>query len=67
MRVLNPWTQRLLTAKPRRELPTTSFFCDYPQRTENGRARGDPATGPGTARCDPAPTGVEEKRGDPGG
>ena len=95
MRVLNPWTQRLLSAKPRGEPPfiphpavfntvsggverprgkppATSFFCDYAQMMGNGRARGDPPSGPGAARGDPAPHFIVEvmgrrSRGDPGG
>jgi len=61
MRGLNPWTQRLLPAKPRGKPPAYSFFCDYPQRTEKGRARGDPK---GIPRID---TGQRARsRGDPG-
>ena len=41
MRALNPWTQRILPAKPRGK-PATSFFCDYPQMVKKSRARGDP-------------------------
>ena len=65
MKVLNPWTQRLLTAKPRGKPPASSFFCDYqemgsgkPPFTRYVRARGDPPSGPGLEA---------RSRGDPGG
>ena len=61
MRVLNPWTQRLLTAKPRGKPPASSFFCDYPQRMESVKARGDPKGRYGRkarSRGDSAPTSI---------
>ena len=56
MRVLNPWTQRLLTAKPLGKPPASSFFCDYPQRRARDDPKGIPRDGP-----------LVRSRGDPGG
>ena len=75
MRGLNPWTQRLLTAKPRGKPPASLFFCDYQEmgsakppftryvRARSGTARGDPK---GIPRDGPG-TGTPRSRGDPGG
>lgn len=72
MRVLNPWTQRLLPAKPRGKPPASSLFCDYQEMgsgkppftryvmVRGGTARGDPK---GIPRDGP----LVRSRGDPGG
>ena len=61
MRGLNPWTQRLLPAKP----PIMPLSCGYqeiwggkPPFTRYVKARGDPPSGPGLKA---------RSRGDPGG